>query len=536
MGRSRQWTWLLVAVLSPHAQAALTVREPALGRNANENTCTVSQPSTRFQASHAEIFVAFRATGVAQGETLQIDWISPSGESASSIPYEGLPRAASLCFVSHLPVAGFAPSSQPGDWQLRVTVNGRIAVTKTFRIEAEANTGAARIDAITRTSQSANAAEFTLDGSAFSPGAVVHIAKLQDGGWRYIHAVMPAEASANRIRISTPALNVGEYLVVIRDDADRVSNSLRFVIASRESYKLPLPAGEPWMLTQGPYGGFSHYGQALHAFDIAPVGARCLVAMRGGIVYAFDRGLGQSHSSRTFGNYITIDHGDGEFSHYAHLASRSFVVKTGQRVEQGQALAIAGNSGYTFPWGGGHHVHVHVTRSFSISSQSIPFEFDDLKQSPRHRGVVMSSNRSPNCDCRKPVAAPVMVLSTTFTAPPSRPGAKTENGEVAVEQWWNQFLTVNPGVKTVDVSLVWTNPDADLDLHLVSPSGKHYGWYGNVAGYSGQDGQPERFEIANPEPGKWRIAVQGRRAADGSPVPFRIESFTSYSLATTSTR
>lgn len=533
MGMVRRW-WicLLVVAVSPHAYAALNIGEPALGRNANEGACTVSQPSTRFQASHAEIFVAFRATGVTQGETLQIDWISPSGEAISSIPYEGLPRAASLCFVSHLPVAGFAPSAQPGDWQVRITVNGRIAGVKAFRIEAEANTGFARIDAITRTSQSATDAEFTLEGTGLSPGSIVHIAKLQDGAWRYIHAAMPVEASSTRLRIRTPALNVGEYLAVIRDDADRVSNSLRFVIASRESYKLPLPAGEPWMLTQGPYGGFSHYGQALHAFDIAPVSGRCLVAMRGGVVYAFDRGLGQSHSSRTFGNYITIDHGDGEFSHYAHLASRSFVVKTGQRVEQGQALATAGNSGYTFPWGGGHHVHVHVTRSFSISSQSIPFEFDDLKQRPRHRGVVVSSNRSPYCDCRKPVASPAMVLST-FSAAPSRPGAKTENGEVAVEQWWNQFLTVNPGVRTVDVSLIWSNPEADLDLHLVSPSGKHYGWYGYVAGYSGQDGQPEHFEIANPEPGKWRIAVQGRRAADGSPIPFRIETFTSYALAGT---
>jgi hypothetical protein len=262
--------------------------------------------------------------------------------------------------------------------------------------------------------------------------------------------------------------------------------------------------------------------------------------MRGGIAYTFDRGLGQSHASRTFGNYITIDHGDGEFSHYAHLASRSFVVKTGQRVEQGQALATVGNSGYTFPWGGGHHVHVHVTRSFAISSQSIPFEFDDLKQSPRHRGVIMSTNRSPFCDCRKPVPAPVMMETAAVrilnTSAP-RPGAKVENGEVAVEQWWNQFLTVNPGTRTVDVSLIWTRSEADLDLHLVSPSGKHYGWYGNVTGYSGQDGQPEHFEIPNPEPGKWRIAVQGRRAADGSPVPFRVETFTSYALAgTASTR
>ena len=135
-------------------------------------------------------------------------------------------------------------------------------------------------------------------------------------------------------------------------------------------YKLPIAAGEPWVITQGPYGTFSHWGNSLHAYDIAPRSGRCVVAMKAGIAYTHDLGLRQDHRHRSFGNYITIDHGNGEYSHYAHLATGTFVVKNGQHVEQGQALATAGNSGYTLGEGGGYHVHVSVTRALCASRRT----------------------------------------------------------------------------------------------------------------------------------------------------------------------
>ena len=91
-------------------------------------------------------------------------------------------------------------------------------------------------------------------------------------------------------------------------------------------------------------------------------------------------------------------------------------------------------------------------------------------------------------------------------------------------EWWTSLVAVAAGSKSVEVSLIWDNADTDVDLHLVSPSGKHYGWYGNVTGYSGQSGQPEKFEIPNPEAGQWRVSVQGMRG-NGSAIPFRVESY-----------
>jgi len=200
------------------------------------------------------------------------------------------------------------------------------------------------------------------------------------------------------------------------------------------------------------------------------------------------------------------------------LATGTFVVRNGQRVEQGQALALAGNSGYTLGEGGGYHVHVSVTRALPISSQSIPFMLEDLPGPLRGSGInrtVVSSNASPLCDCRSEH------LSTTALAV-SRSAPRQFLGETSVAQWWSDVIAVPRGLKVLDVTLSWDGPGNDLDLHLMSPSGKHYGWYGDTTGYSGRDSNPERFRIPKPEPGTWRVSVQG--ISGSGPLQFGVDT------------
>lgn len=47
------------------------------------------------------------------------------------------------------------------------------------------------------------------------------------------------------------------------------------------------------------------------------------------------------------GNYVVIDHGDGEFSMMAHFQEKSVLVRAGDRIAQGQALGMLGSSGDT---------------------------------------------------------------------------------------------------------------------------------------------------------------------------------------------
>lgn len=53
------------------------------------------------------------------------------------------------------------------------------------------------------------------------------------------------------------------------------------------------------------------------------------------------------------GNYVIIDHGNGEFSMVAHLRASSLAVREGDRVSQGQRIGELGNSGDSFA----PHVH-----------------------------------------------------------------------------------------------------------------------------------------------------------------------------------
>jgi len=192
------------------------------------------------------------------------------------------------------------------------------------------------------------------------------------------------------------------------------------------------------------------------------------------------------------------------------------VVKKGERVEQGQALATAGNSGYTLGEGGGYHVHVSVTRALPISSSSVPFQFEDLPGWSRGSGyrTVVSSNTSPLCDCRSR-----RTLTGAGVTASSSEGQFS--GAVFLEQWWSDVIAVARRSKTLEVTLSWAGSPSDLDLHLMSPSGRHYAAYADTTGYSGES-NPKSFRVPNPEAGLWRISVQGMRGP--GPINFGVET------------
>ncbi len=52
-----------------------------------------------------------------------------------------------------------------------------------------------------------------------------------------------------------------------------------------------------------------------------------------------------------YGNYVVVNHGEGVVTYYAHLSN--ITVTSGQRVQKGQVIGQAGNTGYSF----GAHLH-----------------------------------------------------------------------------------------------------------------------------------------------------------------------------------
>jgi hypothetical protein len=492
------------------------VHDGRTAASVSEQSCVAPKSVSVFQPVDRQAFVWFMALQVRSGDQLRVEWLDPTGAVSTTADYGQLPTAGELCFTAQLPIAGFAPASQPGNWTVRAVSNGTVAFSRSFTIAADADNGGPVVASVTWPGQPAQEIDFTVRGKNFQPGSLVLIAEYKPaGGWTYLASLQPRDGTANQLTVHYAGLPANEYLVIVENPDQRMSRPMPFLI-STGGYKLPTAAGVPWIVTQGPYGTFSHWGNSLHAFDIAPRKGSCVVAMKAGIAYTHDLGLAQDHRHHSFGNYITIDHGNGEFSHYAHLATGTFVVKNGERVEQGQALATAGNSGYTLGEGGGYHVHVSVTRALPIASSSVPFQFEDLPNWTRDSGyrTVVSSNTSPLCDCRSHSAGGRVAAA-------SSPAEGQFSGTVSVEQWWSEVIAVARGSKVLEVTLSWAGAPGDVDLHLMSPSGRHYAAYADTTGYSGES-NPKSFRVPNPEAGLWRISVQGMRGS--GPIDFGVET------------
>lgn len=488
---------------------AANVAKSALSVTADEVSCSPGPPATLFRPDDRQAFLWLVLKDIRGGDRVAVEWIAPDGSVAQLTDFGDLPAVSALCFTTPLPIAGFPSASLPGAWSARIRINGELARSLPFQIE-RVQDGAITIANVTA-QQDSDTTQIEVNGTGFALDATVHIAQYTaSGGWRYVvSAAAGPSVTPSHLSITTPKLAPGEYVVFVRRGG-ALSAPARFLIGAEGGYKLPIAPGDPWIVTQGPYGAFSHWNRSLHAWDIAPTSSRRVVAMRSGVAYTHDLRLGRTLDRRSFGNYITIDHGDGEYTHYAHLASGTFLVRNGQHVDQGQPLALAGNSGYALGEGGGVHLHVHVTRSPSIAAPSIPLHFADAPGSAPigFHGPVVSGNaaHSSPAEIQRP-------------APPR--DSRTIRGEVAVAQWWSRLVPVSRRAQMLTFRLSWEGADRDADLHVVSPGGKHFGWYGDTNGYSGRNSTPEEIRIRHPEPGVWRVAVQGIRS-EGPPVPFEV--------------
>ncbi|RPI74516.1 MAG: LysM peptidoglycan-binding domain-containing protein [Desulfobacteraceae bacterium] len=98
----------------------------------------------------------------------------------------------------------------------------------------------------------------------------------------------------------------------------------------------------PWRSGKKTYLRF-HYGIDLGA----PVGTAIVAAKEGIVRFA-------GRYSKSYGNAVVLDHGNGVSSIYAHCSK--VTVKSGDKVERGQTIALIGMTGRTT----GPHVHFEV--------------------------------------------------------------------------------------------------------------------------------------------------------------------------------
>ena len=151
-------------------------------------------------------------------------------------------------------------------------------------------------------------------------------------------------------------------------DADYIKNS-------DSPYVLPWEIGKTFTVGQGNCTDGSHsLGQIQFAYDInMPIGTK-IVAMRSGIVVKVIESFVDLESG-TVGlvdeaNIIKVKHDDGSEAQYVHLTLNGGLKNEGDSVDQGEIIALSGNTGKTT----GPHLHFQVIQPLTECEDTDPRE------------------------------------------------------------------------------------------------------------------------------------------------------------------
>lgn len=113
-----------------------------------------------------------------------------------------------------------------------------------------------------------------------------------------------------------------------------------------------------WMCGGKTYDGHSGTDFLIRSFNTMDSGV-VVYSVYDGVIYKVRDGLfdrSKRWTSGDYGNYISIMHEGGYITYYAHLKKNSILVKQGDTVKSGQAIAMVGSSGYSvYP-----HLHFEI--------------------------------------------------------------------------------------------------------------------------------------------------------------------------------
>lgn len=163
---------------------------------------------------------------------------------------------------------------------------------------------------------------------------------------------------------------------------DNISFSSRLGDLNKEikniPLELPFKTSYRYRIIQGNNTNYTHSTDwSRYAIDFSlKVNDTICAATSGFIVGVIDKYQfgGKGAKWRPFGNFITLyDPDSGIFTQYVHLTMGGSLVKVGDRIEQGQPIALSGKTGQTDI----EHLHFNclVPSSDNNGLKSIPFEF-----------------------------------------------------------------------------------------------------------------------------------------------------------------
>lgn len=160
-----------------------------------------------------------------------------------------------------------------------------------------------------------------------------------------------------------------------------------------QALRPPVPGVGKYRITQSFNGRFSHSKEPnKHAIDIAMKISDQVYAARDGVVVLVKDDYHMGGTDQFFldkANFITVLHSDDTYAVYAHILLGSALVKPGDKVTAGQALANTGTSGYST----GPHLHFVLRMNNGKKIQSLPFTLKlGNKKIPPKEGMWLNLN------------------------------------------------------------------------------------------------------------------------------------------------
>jgi murein DD-endopeptidase MepM/ murein hydrolase activator NlpD len=122
----------------------------------------------------------------------------------------------------------------------------------------------------------------------------------------------------------------------------------------------------------------AHVGPLKHSVDfIVPEGTPIKAAASGVVVDLMDGSVigGPQKKLEKYGNFVEIEHSNGEYSEYEHL-TKGLPVKKGDKVRKGQIIGYSGATGWLAHLGPHLHFMVGVYRRTDKEYKTLEVRFE----------------------------------------------------------------------------------------------------------------------------------------------------------------
>ncbi len=187
---------------------------------------------------------------------------------------------------------------------------------------------------------------------------------------------------------------VGKKLDLLEEASGKVEDNFRRVMEVMEGGGTLPPMTNPLKSFSYARTGAS-VGEKINPFYKVQVyhGGLDLISQQGDPVYAAADGTVKDvdHSSKGLGNVVTIDHGNGFVTRYAHLENTR--VSRGQKVPRGKQIGQVGMSGNSFA----PHLHYEVLKD-TMRLDPINFLFASVSPEDYMGMLFMSFNTGQSMD------------------------------------------------------------------------------------------------------------------------------------------